>query len=370
MTTMQAPDSHRSDHAWLVAIIESSDDAIIAKDLNGVVTAWNAAAEHLFGYTAAEMLGRPLTVIFPAHRAHEEATILQRIARGERIEHYETERRHKDGRSFPVSVTVSPIRNASGTITGASNITRDLSEREAHARRIRELQSELVHVQRLNELGLFLSALVHEVNQPLTAIRNYLGACRRLISAGNLSGVESALTRVEDQTKRTQDIVQRIRDFVRKRDIDMQAENLAELVREAIEITRASVRDDDISIIADIRPGASVHVDKVQVQQVLFNLMRNGIEAMHGRPKREIRIAACSTGDDMIEVSVADTGPGLPETVRDRLFQPFVTTKVTGMGIGLSVCRTIVETHGGRLWAEAASGEGAVFRLTLPARTA
>lgn len=364
------PKSQGSDQAWLAAIIESSDDAIIAKDLNGIVTAWNAAAERLFGYTAGEILGRPLTVIFPARRTHEEAAILQRIARGERIEHYETERSHKDGRIFPVSVTVWPVRDASGKLTGASNITRDLSERDAHARRIRELQSELVHAQRLNELGQFISALVHEVNQPLTAIRNYLGACRRLTAAGNLGGVESALTHVEDQAKRTQDIVQRIRNFVRKRDVDMRTENLAELVGEAIEITRASARGEDISIIADVHPGTSVHVDKVQVQQVLFNLMRNGIEAMHGRPKREIRIAARSAGDDMIEVSLADTGPGLPEAIRDRLFQPFVTTKETGMGIGLSVCRTIVETHGGRLWAEASSGEGAVFRLTLPASAA
>ena len=170
----------------LAAIVESSDDAIIAKDLNGVILSWNRAAERLFGYTASEMIGQPLTVIFPPDRIEEEAFILDRIRRGETVEHYETARRRKDGRIISVSATISPIRDASGKIVGASKILRDLTDRDARDERIQEFQAELAHVQRLTELGQVVSTLVHEVNQPITAIRNYLNACRRLVATGNL----------------------------------------------------------------------------------------------------------------------------------------------------------------------------------------
>ena len=278
-------EGRHNEQTWLAAIVESSEDAIIAKDLRGIVTGWNAAAERLFGYGSAEMLGRPLTVIFPAHRLDEEAMILERIARGDRVEHYETERQRKDGGVFPVSVTVSPIRDADGNLVGASNITRDLSEREAHEARVRQLQNELAHVQRLTELGQFVSALVHEVNQPLTAMTNYLNASRRLIAAGNLAGVSGAIDRIEGQARRTREIVQRIRDFVRKRDLELRAENLAQVVDETIELTRNTARGDDFQVKTEVHPSVVVHVDKVQVQQVLFNLMRNGIEAMRGLAK-------------------------------------------------------------------------------------
>jgi two-component system sensor kinase FixL len=292
--------------------------------------------------------------------------ILGRIARGERVEHYETERQHRTGRIFPVAVTVSPIMDADGRLVGASNITRDLTERQMHEKRVRELQSELVHVQRLSELGQLVSALVHEVNQPLTAITNYLNACRRLAAAGNLPAIATAMQRIEDQTRRTRQVVQRIRDFVKKRNIELRAENLASLVSEAVELTRDSARGEDVGLRTEVPPALQVKADKVQLQQVLFNLMRNGIEAMRGCPRREITIAARAE-QGMVQVSVADSGPGVPAEVRSRLFQPFLTTKPNGMGIGLSVCRTIIEAHGGRLWIEDAPREGAVFRFTLQA---
>ena len=189
--------------------------------------AWNKAAERLFGYTASEMIGQPLTLIFPPDRMEEDAFILGQIARGEKVEHYETTRRCKDGRIIRVSATVSPIRDASGRIIGASKIVRDLTERDARERHIQELQVQLAHVQRLTELGQVVSTLVHEVNQPITAIRNYLNACRRLAVAGNQAGVQSALERMEGQAKRTSEIIERIRDFVKKRDAQMQTEDLS-----------------------------------------------------------------------------------------------------------------------------------------------
>ena len=244
----------------LAAIVKSSDDAIIGKDLNGIVFAWNRAAERLLGYTASEMIGQPLTLIFPPDRVEEEVFILGQIARGERVEHYETIRKCKDGRIIPVSATVSPIKDANGRIVGASKILRDLTDRDARERRIQELQGQLVHVQRLTELGQVVSTLVHEVNQPIAAIKNYLGACRRLAAAGNQEGIKAALERIEEQTTRTSEIVQRIRDFVKKHDVQMRPERLSNVIDEAVALLHSSLRGDV--------PALTVQVDSTDPQAV------------------------------------------------------------------------------------------------------
>ena len=365
-TTLTSTGEHTAEAARPAAIVESSDDAIIAKDLNGVILSWNKAAERLFGYTAAEVIGQPITVIFPPDRVEEEAVLLGRIRSGERVDHYETARRRKDGQVINVSVTISPIRDASGKVTGASTILRDLTGRNIRDQRILELQTELAHVQRLNELGQVVSTLVHEINQPLTAISNYVNACRRLVTTGDQDRVRAVLERIADQTNRTREIVKRIRDFVKKRDVQMRAENLSQVIEEAIGLTRASVRNGGLTLTVAVEPpGVQVEIDKVQVQQVLFNLLRNSIEAMQGQLRRELVVATGREQGGMVEISVADNGPGLPDEVRKRLFQPFVTTKSNGMGVGLSVCRAIVESHGGRLWADDNPLGGAVFRFTV-----
>jgi two-component system sensor kinase FixL len=365
------PGSDERDEAVsrLAAIVASSNDAIISKDLGGVVTSWNQAAEHLFGYAAAEIIGRSITIIFPPERVDEEAAILARIGRGERVDRYETVRRHRDGRDIRVSLTISPIRAANRSIIGASKIIQDLTERHAQESRIRELQSELAHVQRLTELGQVVSTLVHEVNQPLTAIGNYVNASRRLLVAGKQEQVEGALKQIGDQTGRARQIVERIREFVRKGEPQMREEHLPQVFDEIVKLTEASVPQEGLRITTHIHPMASAaEIDKVQVHQVMFNLMRNAIEAMQGQPRRELAVMAKPTEGGMLEISVADKGPGLPEEVRGKLFQPFITTKANGMGIGLSVCRTIVETHGGRLWAEDNPGGGTIFKFTLRRR--
>jgi two-component system, LuxR family, sensor kinase FixL len=364
--TMTLANDHRADYARLAAIVESSEDAIITKDLDGIIFSWNAAAERLFGYTAAEVIGEPVTIIFPSDRGSEEAAFLARIAGGQRVDHYETTRRRKDGQIISVSVTISPIKDTTGKIVGASKILRDLTERKAKDERIQQLQAELAHVQRLTELGQVVSTLVHEVNQPLTAISNYVNACRRLVTTGDQQRVLAALERIGDQTNRTRGIVQRIRDFVKKRDVQMRAENLSHVIDEAVALTRSSVRDVGLTVGVHIDPSdLHVEIDKIQVQQVLFNLLRNGIEAMQDQPRREIQVATSRVQEQMVQISVADTGPGLPDEVRQKLFQPFVTTKANGMGVGLSVCRAIVESHGGQLWADDNPGGGTVFRFTV-----
>ena len=365
---MPPPGIHQPEdvRAWLAAIVESSGDSTVSKDLSGIVTSWNKAAEHLFGYAATEMIGQPITTIFPSDRIGEEAAILARIGRGEEVDRYETIRRHKEGRAVKVSATVSPIKDVNGNVIGASTIIRDLTEREAQDRRVRELQAELAHVQRLTELGRIVSMLVHEVNQPLTAMDNYINACHRLLTSGKHEQVQSALTQLANQTDRARQIVQRIREFVKKGESRMRAEHLPQIIEEIINLTETSVRHDGLRITTHLDPKASAaEIDKVQVHQVIFNLLRNSIEAMQGQPKRELAVTTKPTESGMLEISVADIGPGLPDEVRSKLFQPFITTKPNGMGIGLSVCRDIVETHGGRLWAEDNPGGGTVFRFTV-----
>jgi two-component system sensor kinase FixL len=363
---MTSANGDRPEDARLAAIVESSDDAIVAKDLHGVILSWNRAAERLFGYTASEVFGRSITVIFPPDRIEEEAVILGRIRSGERVDHYETARRHKDSQIINVSVTASPIRDASGKISGVSTIMRDLTGRNIRDQRIQELQAELAHIQRLNELGQVVSTLVHEVSQPLTAISNYVNACRRLVETEDQERIQSILQRITDQTNRTRGIVERIRDFVKKRDFQMRAENLSQVIEEAIALTRASVRDGGLTLTVEVDPpGGQVEIDRVQVQQVLFNLFRNAIEAMQDQPTRDLLVSSRLVQGGMVEISVADTGPGLADEVRAKLFEPFITTKVSGMGVGLSVCRTIVESHGGRLWADDNLSRGTIFRFTV-----
>ena len=350
----------------LASIVDSSDDAIIGIVLSGRVFAWNKAADRLFGYTAEEMIGNPLTIIFPSDRLEEEASILSRLANGERVERYETTRRCKDGRLIRIAATASPICDREGRITGASTIVRDLTERDAHNRRIQELQGELAHVQRLTELGQIVSALVHEINQPITAIKNYLNAVRRLITIGNQAGAQAALERMDEQAGRTSEIVKRIRDYVKKRDVKIQPEVLFDVLEEAVALTRSSIRDNEAVLIVEVDPREQqAEIDRILVQQVIFNLMRNSLEAMQDQPGRQVTISAKRAQDEMIEISVADTGPGLPEEVRKQLFQPFVTTKRNGMGVGLSVCQGIVRLHGGQLWADNNLGGGTIFRFTV-----
>jgi two-component system, LuxR family, sensor kinase FixL len=243
---------------------------------------------------------------------------------------------------------------------------RDLTGRNIRDQRIQELQAELAHIQRLNELGQVVSTLVHEVSQPLTAISNYVNACRRLVETEDQERIQSILQRITDQTNRTRGIVERIRDFVKKRDFQMRAENLSQVIEEAIALTRASVRDGGLTLTVEVDPpGVQVEIDRVQVQQVLFNLFRNAIEAMQDQPTRDLLVSSRLVQGGMVEISVADTGPGLADEVRAKLFEPFITTKVSGMGVGLSVCRTIVESHGGRLWADDNLSRGTIFRFTV-----
>ena len=354
---------------FLGSIVESSNDAILSKTLDGTVTSWNAAAEDMFGYTAAEMIGKPISILFPPDRLNEEDTIIASIREGKSILHFETVRRRKDGSDVEISLTISPVRDASGAIIGASKTARDITERKAAESRLRSLQNELTHVARLNEMGQFSGALAHELNQPLAAIMNYMNVAKRLLSQPDgVAKANDAIAKAGQQASRAGQVIQRMRDFVGKRDTNRTVENINKIAEDAIALGLIGSKVANIKLRTEFAPDPPlVMVDRVQIQQVMVNLLRNAAEAMIGAPKRELTVTTLAVEGGGVEVIIADTGPGIPEHVAKRLFEPFVTTKSGGMGIGLAISLNIVEAHGGRLEMTPNNGGGTVFRFRLPA---
>jgi two-component system sensor kinase FixL len=488
---------HEESVSRLAAIVASSDDAIIGKTLDGIVTDWNRGAEQIFGYGAGEMLGKSIKVLLPDDRKGETEHILGLIRQGERIDHFETRRKRKDGTVIDVSVTVSPVWDAAGHLVGASKVARDISaaklaekalaEREAHLQsvldtvpdamividpkgiiqsfsataerlfghtagemigrnvkilmpspyreshdgylarymktgerriigigrivvglrkdgstfpmelsvgemqvgdrrfftgfvrditerqetqqRLQELQSELFHMARFTALGEMASTLAHELNQPLTAAASYLNGARRLLDQDKPEGlpmVRDAVDRAAQQALRAGQIIRRLREFVARGEAEPKIENLTKLVEDASALALVGAKETGARVVFRLDPSAQlVLADKVQIQQVLLNLIRNALEAMQESAKRDLTISTERLDPETVVIAVADTGSGIAPEIRDQLFQPFVTTKRHGMGVGLSISRTIVESHGGQLWAEPNPQGGTIFKLTL-----
>jgi two-component system sensor kinase FixL len=481
----------------LAAIVASSDDAIIGETLDGIMTDWNSGAEAILGYTAEEAIGRPLSMLLPPGLEDEMARMLERIKAGERIEHFETLRRRKDGTIIDVSITISPVWDDAGRLVGASKVARDitaakraqaeleareahlqsvldsipdamividskgimrsfsvtaerlfgyaayevvgqnvsmlmpspyreqhdsylaryfatgekrvigrgrvvvgqrrdgstfpmelsvgemtsggnrsftgfvrdLTERQATQQRLQDMQAELIHMSRFTAMGEMASTLAHELNQPLTAVASYLNGCRRLLdgteSVHNLM-LRDAIDRAADQALRAGQIIRRLRQFVARGESERRVESLPRLIEEASALALVGVKETGVRVTFGFDPRVDwVMADKVQVQQVILNLMRNAIEAMNETKRRELHISTAEQPGDMVEVSVSDTGPGIAPEIAALLFDPFVTTKPNGMGVGLSISRTIIESHGGKLWADPNPDGGTIFHLTL-----
>jgi two-component system sensor kinase FixL len=358
--------------AHLRSILDTIPDAMIVIDERGIIRSFSPAAERLFRWTAAEATDRNVAILMPSPHREAHDSYLDRYYRtGERrivgVGRVVVGER-KDGSTFPMELAVGEMRTAQGRhFTG---FIRDLSERQEAERRFQELQSELVHVSRLTALGEMASALAHELNQPLSAISNYVTGSRQLLTREDppLDKVRGALDRASEQALRAGHIIRRLREFVARGETDRQPEPLRQLLEEASALALVGAREHGVDVRFEIDPAIGLVVaDKVQVQQVVLNLIRNAVDAMEDSPRRSIRIAARPAGEGLVEVSVADSGPGLSGEVAARLFHPFVTTKATGMGIGLSISKTIVEAHGGRIWADNEPEGGAVFRFTLRA---
>jgi len=360
-----------SRQAHLQSILETIPEAMIVIDSSGVMQSFSAAAVRLFGWTPDEAVGRNVNILMPdPYRSEHDGYLGRYMGTGERriigIGRIVVGQR-KDGSTFPMELAVGEAKvGESRFFTG---FVRDLTERRDQERRLQELQCELVHVSRLTAMGEMASSLAHELNQPLSAIASYMKGSVTLLETPDpdLAKLRGALDRAGDQALRAGDIIKRLREFVAKGETEHTLEDPARLMEEASALALVGVKDQDVRVDLRLaRDIGRVIVDKIQIQQVALNLIRNAIDAMVDAPRRQLEIRV--RGDDLrtIRISVADTGPGLDPEVRERLFQPFVTTKVTGMGVGLSICRTIVEAHGGRIWAEDNKGGGAVFSFTLP----
>lgn len=359
--------------AHLSSILETVLDATIVIDRQGTIVSFNTAAVRQFGYAAGEVIGRNVRILMPEpYQAQHDGYMQRYMTTGEkRI--IGTDRvvvgRRKDGSTFPMKLAVGEMK--SGDRLYFTGFVRDLTEREESAARLQEVQGELARLARLNELGEMASTLAHELNQPLSAIANYAQGCTRLLrnaEDGPSLRVREALDEIARQSLRAGQIIRHLREFVMRGDTDKQAEDIRKMVEEAGALALVGSRERGVRSVFDFRPGAElVLADRVQIQQVLINLMRNAMEAMGESETRELTIRTLPDGDGMIAVEVSDTGPGISQEVAARLFQPFVTSKAGGMGIGLSISKRIIESHGGTMEAHRADKGGALFRFTLPA---
>jgi len=358
--------------AHLQSILDTVPDAMIVIDEHGAMQSFSATAERQFGWKAEEVVGKNVSMLMPnPYRDAHDSYLGRYLTTGERriigIGRVVVGER-KDGSTFPMELSVGEM--ISGQQRYFTGFVRDLTERQATERRLQDVQSELVHVGRLTALGEMASALAHELNQPLTAAANFLKGCLMLADREPLdkARLKQNISLAADETLRAGKIIRRLREFVSKGEAERRIENLPKLLEEAGALAMVGAKDRGVRFRFQMDPSVDlVLADKVQIQQVALNLIRNAIEAMEDMSRRELVVGAAPTVEDMVEVFVSDTGHGISPDVADQLFQPFMTTKQQGMGVGLSICRTIIEAHGGRIWVAPNPSGGTIFRFTLPA---
>jgi two-component system, LuxR family, sensor kinase FixL len=283
--------------AYLASIVESSDDAIISKTLDGIITSWNKAAEEIFGYKAGEICGKSVTLLIPPDHIREEEEILQRIARGERIHHFEAVRLRKDGGEVVVALTISPIRDRHNEIIGASKIARDITQQKATQDRLAELQSELIHASRLATMGQMAAAISHELNQPLAAVDNYLSGSVRLLPGTDVpSTIADAIHKAREQNKRAGQVVSRLRALMLKRGTARQMENIDDILEQTLGLALIDAKLRGVKTRVVVAPDLKqVLVDRNQIGQVVINIVRNALEAMLDSDERVLTI---SVADD------------------------------------------------------------------------
>jgi two-component system, LuxR family, sensor kinase FixL len=359
--------------AHMRSILDTVPDAMVVIDDRGIMRSFSSTAERLFGYAAPEVLGKNVSMLMPSpYREGHDGYIERYLRTGERriigIGRVVVGER-KDESTFPMELAVGEMR--SGDQRFFTGFIRDLTERQKTEARLQELQSELVHISRLTAMGEMASTLAHELNQPLSAIANYMKGSRRLLESSSddrSNMLREAMDRTADQALRAGQIIRRLREFVARGEGERRVESIKKLVEEASALALVGAKDHDIRVRFQFdRNVELVLADKVQIQQVLLNLIRNAIEAMEKSDRRELVISTSPAADDMIAVSVSDTGSGIAPEITSQLFQPFITTKRQGMGVGLSISRTIVEGHGGMIAVMPNPEGGTVFRFTLRA---
>ena len=370
--SMNVPRTREETEAHLRSILATVPDAMVVIDEHANILSFSAAAERMFGYSESEVLGHNVKLLMPnpdrdrhdSYLKHYRNTGERKIIGIGRL----TNARHREGRTFPIELQIGEAWVGENRIF--TGFIRDLTERQQTELRLQDLQSELAHVRRVSEMSTLATSLAHEINQPLTAIANYSETARMILAALPSSDQSQTLSDMLEacatQVLRAGEIVRRLRDFMSHGQTSYQPESLTRLLTEANALALVGTREHGIEVTIDLDPAAEmVLADRIQVQQVLVNLIRNAIDAMLGSERRHLMIRSREEGK-FVRISIEDSGSGLDEAVAEKLFQPFITSKKSGMGVGLSICRTIVEAHGGKIWFKPASGGGTVFHFTLP----
>jgi two-component system sensor kinase FixL len=360
-----------SREAHLQSILATVPDAMVIIDERGVIQSFSAAAERLFGFLTDEVKGKNVSVLMPAPYRQEHDSYLSRyLTTGERriigVGRIVVGQR-ENGSTFPMELAVGEV-----VLEGKRQFigfVRDLTQRQEREHLLHQVQSELLHISRLSTMGEMASALAHELNQPLSAVANYLQGSKRLLQNSpdpRASTIMEALDKASEQAVRAGQVIHRLRDFVARGETENRIESIKKLVEEASALALVAAKDHSVRMNLQLDPSFDlVLVDRVQIQQVLLNLLRNGLEAMQSSKHRELIVSTGPAENDMVAVDVADTGSGISPDVASRLFQPFVTTKRQGMGVGLSISRTIIRSHGGEITVEPNPGGGTIFRFTL-----
>jgi two-component system, LuxR family, sensor kinase FixL len=367
---IMAGEELRQTAARLRTIIESVPDAIIVIDECGRVDSFSGFAEKLFGWANHEVAGKNVSILMPEpYRSRHDGYLERYLRTGERriigIGRIVVGQR-RDGSTFPMELAVAEMQLGEGRyFTG---FVQDLTERQRFEKRAQDLQAELLHVSRLSAMGQMAAAIAHELNQPLTAVTNFAAAAERLLE-NKVDVPRKALefiAKAGAQAERAGQIIRRLRRFVERGEIQIRPEPVAAVLEEGVALALIGLKDTGVRTELNLAHDLpEVAMDRVQIQQVVINLVRNAIEAMQGGSRRELTIRATRVEDNKVAISVIDTGSGIAPEVAEQLFQPFVTTKSQGMGVGLSISRSIVEAHGGSMSAAANPQGGTIFRFTL-----
>ncbi len=358
--------------AHLQSILDTVLDATIVIDAGGTMLSFNASAVRQFGYSPEEAVGKNVSMLMPTpYREQHDNYLARYLTTGEKriigVDRVVMGRR-KDGSTFPMKLAVGELRQ--GERIFFTGFIRDLTEREESQAMLDQARSELARLSRLNELGEMASTLAHELNQPLSAIANYVQGCRRMLDKLDdevAVRIRGALDEAAKQALRAGEIIRHLREFVTRGETDKRPEDINHLVEEAGALALVGSRDRGIKSVFEFGTENSVVFgDRVQIQQVLINLIRNAMEAMRDSPTRELVVRTRAISPERLAVEVEDTGPGIAEEIEAKLFQPFVTTKANGMGVGLSISRRIIESHGGELTVSRNEAGGATFAIELP----
>jgi two-component system, LuxR family, sensor kinase FixL len=354
----------------LESMINAIPDAIITIDERGLIRFFSTAAERMFQYKSDEIIGQNVKVLMPASYNAEHDGYLDRYLRtGEKriigLGRIVVGRR-KDGSTFPIELAVGEaLAKGKHIFTG---LIRDISDRQETERRLHEVQSDLIHVSRVSAMGELASALAHELNQPLTAISNYLLAARQLVERGpeHAARASEIIGKSIDQAMRAGQIIRQLRSFVQKREVERAPVEIEKVVDEASALAFIGLKEKGIRVAIERQSDLpEVPIDRIQIQQVLINLIRNAVDAMEGQTRRELTVRI-SADKGEVRISIIDTGSGIPRDMEEKLFHAFSTSKPTGMGVGLSISKHIVEAHSGRLWFEANPSGGTIFHMALP----